>query len=264
MKYLIRDFMMRLQDNFFKFFGIFAFFILWEILPGAGVLRSDFFPPISKVVSEIVTDASSGILLQALGYSFLHYFLGLGCAVITAISIGILIGRINLFDCLLNPIIELLRPIPPIAWIPAAILWLGLTPQACAFVIFIGTFFPILINTYDGIKGVEKTYIEAALSLGTKKETTMIRKVILPAASPNIFTGIRISISAGWMCLVGAEMFGAGKGGLGLNLWNAYGYQNMAGVFAYMLILGIIGLLMNWLFRKYEDYYLKWRKGVVV
>ncbi|MHC1636255.1 MAG: ABC transporter permease [Candidatus Methanospirareceae archaeon] len=239
--------------------GILLFFSLWQLIPSLGLANPDFFPPFSDVIIKVYNEAVKGTLQAALIESFIHYGIGLGTALSTAIPLGIAMGRSKRVENLLYPLEEMLRPIPPIAWIPIAIVWLGFTPQAAGFIIFIGAFFPTLINTYDGVKGVDKINIEVARVLGVKSELAMIRKVILPAASPNIYTGIRISNAAGWMCLVAAEMFGAG-GGMGLELTLSRNYMDMARIFAYMLVLGIIGLTMDIMFREYEARVLRWRR----
>jgi len=242
--------------------GLLIFFFLWQLLPMIGVVNPDYLPPPSEAIEKIPIEIEKGTLQAAIKDSFIHYLIGFGGALLFAIPLGIIMGRIRLVEDLLYPIEEMMRPIPPIAWIPVAIIWLGFTPWAAGFIIFIGAFFPTLINTYDGAKSVNKTDIEAAMTLGVRDEFTMIRKIIFPATLPRIFTGIRVSNAAAWMCLVAGEMFGAG-GGIGLELTLSRNYMDMARIFAYMLVLGIIGISSDIGIRKYESKVLRWRKGVV-
>jgi NitT/TauT family transport system permease protein len=227
-----------------------------------GIVNPDFLPPFSDAIMKILKEIMTGTLQAALIESLMHYVIGFGGALLVAIPLGVIMGRSRLIEDLIYPIEEMMRPIPPIAWIPVAIIWFGYTPWAAGFIIFIGALFPTLINTYDGTKSVNKTDIEAAITLGVENEFTMIQKVILPASLPNIFTGVRISNAAAWMCLVAGEMFGAG-GGMGLELTLSRNYLDMARIFAYMLILGIIGISTDIGLRKYESRVLRWRRGIV-
>lgn len=248
----------RIGNIIVKIIGILLFFALWQIIPSMGLVNPLFFPPFSEVITKMYIEIIKGTLQASLIESFIHYGIGISAALSLSIPLGIAMGRKKRVENLLYPLEEMIRPVPPIAWIPIAIVWLGFTPQAAGFIIFIGAFFPTLINTYDGVKGVDKKIIEAARIFGVREELTMIKKVILPAASPNIYTGIRLSNAAGWMCLVAAEMFGAG-GGMGLELTLSRNYMDMARIFSYMLVLGLIGLLMDVMFRAYESRALRWR-----
>ncbi|HDM36584.1 MAG TPA: ABC transporter permease [Candidatus Syntrophoarchaeum butanivorans] len=242
--------------------GLLLFFLLWQLIPMVGLVNPDYLPPFSDAIMKIPTEIGKGTLQAALLESLLHYAIGFGGALLLAIPLGVAMGRFRVIESLLYPVEEMVRPIPPIAWIPVAIIWFGYTPWAAGFIIFIGAFFPTLINTYDGVRGVSRTDIEAAITLGVRDELTMIRKIVLPASLPNIFTGVRVSNAAAWMCLVAGEMFGAG-GGIGLELTLSRNYMDMARIFAYMLILGVIGLSSDIGFRRYESKVLRWRKGVV-
>jgi NitT/TauT family transport system permease protein len=168
-------------------------------------------------------------------------------------------------DRVADPLIEIVRPIPPLAWIPFAIVWFGLTHISAGFVVFVGAVFPIIINTLTGFKSVSKVYVEAGKVLGCMKSTSLIRYIALPYSLPSIAAGIRIAMGVGWMCLVAAEMFGVSKNGLGYKIWWHYYLHQMDFVLVYMLILGFLGLLIDRVFRWYVDgKLLKWRKGVVV
>ncbi len=168
-------------------------------------------------------------------------------------------------DQAIDPIIEILRPIPPLAWIPFAIVWFGLTHQAAGFVVFVGMIFPIVINTYTGFKNVPKVYVEAAKVLGCTRNMDLIRFIAIPSAMPSIVSGIRIAMGVGWMCLVAAEMFGVSNRGLGYQIWHNYYLHRMDFVLVYMLLLGFVGLLIDRFFRYYVDAkLLRWTSGTVV
>jgi NitT/TauT family transport system permease protein len=198
-------------------------------------------------------------------YSMMHFSIGLIAALVIGIPIGMVMGWFRTIDRIVDPIIEIIRPIPPLAWIPFAIIWIGLNPFAAGFLIFIGAVFPIMINTFTGFKSVSRVYVEAAKVLGCNTNRELIRYVALPSALPSIAAGIRIAMGVGWMCLVAAEMFGVSRNGLGYQMWHFYDLHRMEFVLVYMLILGFLGLFIDRLLRYYIDgKLLKWRKGVVI
>ncbi|MHA1648218.1 MAG: ABC transporter permease, partial [Promethearchaeota archaeon] len=159
----------------------------------------------------------------------------------------------------LRPIIEMFRPIPPIAWIPFAIIAFGLGLLSQAFVIFIGAFFPIMQNTYDGIKQRSKVFQDVALSLGASKSQISF-EVILPSIIPNLFTGLRTGIGVGWMCVIAAEMMGISGniGGIGYFISYMKNIGNYSYMMAGMLMIALVGLGLNGLFHFLEKEGLKW------
>ncbi|KAF5430962.1 NitT/TauT family transport system permease protein [Candidatus Methanophagaceae archaeon] len=197
--------------------------------------------------------------------SLLHFAIGLGAGAVVGIAVGMLMGWFKTANRALDAIIEVLRPIPPLAWIPFAIIWIGLTHSAAGFIVFIGAVFPILINTYTGFREVDKTYIDAAKVLGCEKESKLIRLVAIPFSLPYIATGIRVGMGVGWMCLVAAEYFGVSRYGLGHRLLCVFfPLQMMDRVVAYMILLGLIALVLDRVFRYFvEERLLKWKKGMV-
>lgn len=203
-------------------------------------------------------------LFRHLFYSLMKVVFGYCLALGIAIPLGILMGWRGNVARLFYPIIEIVRPIPPIAWIPLAILWFSATRPSffpgiyyAGFIIFIGAFFPILLNTTAGVRGVRKLYIEAAQTLGASEKQVLI-KVIIPGALPSIVTGMRIGMGVGWMCLVGAEIVNAQYG---------LGYVTVLGMRLYdlgliasgMIMIGLTGIVIDRGFRYVEDRFLPWR-----
>ena len=205
----------------------------------------------------------SSIISEDLPVSSLHFSIGLGAGLLVALPAGMIMGWFKVADSIMDPIVELLRPIPPLAWIPFAIIWFGITNSAAGFIIFMGAVFPILINTYAGFKGLPRVYVESAKVLGATMDIDLIRYVALPQALPSIAAGIRIAMGIAWMCLVAAEMFGVSKNGLGFKIWDSYGHYRMDEVFMYMIVLGLLGLAIDRTFRYVvEERLLKWRAGL--
>jgi NitT/TauT family transport system permease protein len=177
---------------------------------------------------------------------------------IVAVPIGILMGYFSVVSDLFDTFVELLRPIPPLAWVPLALAWFGIGESSMLFIIFIGAFFPILINTIAGVKGVPKILIESAQTLGAKQRDILL-KVVIPASAPYILTGLRIGAGIAWMCVVAAEMLPGSNAGLGYLIMYAYQLSKMDIVVASMIIIGLIGLTLDRGLRYIENKYFKWK-----
>lgn len=260
---------MKFREALLSLVSLAIFFSLWELSCQLFAESAFFIPPPSKVFATLVELMIVGkppsffIPLDAL-YSLLHYAVGFGSALVAGFSLGLITGWFKLARELSYPIIELIRPIPPIAWIPLTILLFKLTHTAAAFIIFIGAFFPILLNTRHGVASVEVKYVEAAMTLGATSNLTLIRKVVIPAALPSIMTGIRIGSGVGWMCVVAAELFGVAPFGLGYKLYLARYYIALDIIIAYMLMIGILGLIIDRMYKAIEERILVWRVRLVV
>ena len=258
------NFIKTIKENSIEVLSLIIAIAIWQLVADRVVHDSFLLPSFYNVVVSFSTVIERGLVTDIL-VSFLHFSIGLTAALLIGIPLGILMGWFKKIDRALDPIIEILRPIPPLAWIPFAIIWFGLTHQAAGFLVFAGMVFPIVINTYTGFKNISKVYVEAAMVLGCTRNIDLIRSIAVPSAIPSIAAGIRIAMGVGWMCLVAAEMSGASDRGLGFMLWHYYYLQRMDFVIDYMLILGVIGLLIDRFFRYYVDSkLLKWTAGTVV
>ncbi|KUK05261.1 ABC transporter permease [Methermicoccus shengliensis] len=195
-----------------------------------------------------------------------------------AIPLGVLMGWSRIAGDVLEQITELFRPIPPLAWIPLAfVLFRGLkdagwfqvlmellgtqmsvTSMVQIFVVFVGAFFPLLLNTIQGVKSVDRIYIEVARVAGAT-QMQIIRKVVLPAALPSIITGARVGLGVGWMCVVAAEMIGGSSSGVGLFIWNMYSIGgSSAAIVCGMIAIGMVGYAMNEGILALERRLIKW------
>jgi len=255
------------QKNHNRWLGAVAILvalIIWEVI-AAGIIRNPFILPSPVDVFFAFIDLlSKGRLLLDFEASLIHFGIGLIAALLIGIPIGIIMGWSRRFDAFLDPVIEILRPIPPLAWIPFAIIWFGLTSYSAGFVIFIGAVFPVIINTYSGFRGVPRIFVEAGKMLGCTKNLDLIRYIAFPAALPSVAAGIQIASGVGWMCLVAAELFGVSNNGLGMALWFYYNLHQMDSVVVYMILLGLSGLFFDMAFRYYIDrHFLRWRTGEV-
>jgi ABC-type nitrate/sulfonate/bicarbonate transport system permease component len=192
-------------------------------------------------------------------YSLYRVGLGYLAAVVLAIPFGLVLGWSEKVRRLVRPVIEVIRPIPPLAWIPIAILWFGIGIQAAAFIIFLGAFFPILLNTISGVLSINPTLVEAARTLQAR-ERNIFLQVLLPGSVPSIFVGLRIGIGIGWMTLVAAEFTGVREGyGLGYMIMTARDIQRPDEILAGMLVIGVIGLMIDVGLRRLEAKIIPWK-----
>lgn len=214
--------------------------VLWYVATSA----THFIPPVYFPTPAEVLQALRQIVVQ--GYAdgrlhehFLHsswlVLLGFAVAVGIGVPLGMLMGWSRRAEALANPVFLLLRPIPPLAWIPLAIVWLGLGDAAKVLVIWFAAFVPAVINSYAGVRSIEPYLIEAARSLGIRR-AMLVREVLIPGALPLIFTGLRLSLQACWTTLVAGELIGAIVG-LGHVL-----YQAGLDLFPAMIVVGMVSV----------------------
>jgi NitT/TauT family transport system permease protein len=221
----------------------------WQLSTGGKAYS--LIPPPSTVVltawdyafGGIRNDTYSGAFAANAIASITRVFLGFFVAMIVAIPLGLILGRSLLARNVIDPTLQFLRPIPVTAWLPLTMILFGLGPPATVALIALGTFFPMLLNTVDGVRLVEPRLIEAAEMLGTPKAAIFAR-VILPAASPSIFTGIRIGLGLAWVLLVVGEMTGVPTG-LGANIMDARQLSRTDLVISGMIFIGILGFLSD-------------------
>jgi nitrate/nitrite transport system permease protein len=190
-----------------------------------------------------------GIGIQ-LAWSVSRVALGFGLAALVAIPLGFLIGMSRLFFQALDPFIQVLKPISPLAWMPLALFTLKDSNVSAVFVIFICSIWPMLINTAFGVASVRKEWIEVTRTL----EVSPLRKallVILPAAAPTIMTGMRISIGIAWLVIVAAEMLVGGTG-IGYFVWNEWNNLSIANILVAVLMIGFIGMLLDLCFARLQ------------
>jgi NitT/TauT family transport system permease protein len=174
------------------------------------------------------------------GASLFRVFAGYGVAALLGIAFGLAIGRSRFAEDTLMPPLEVARPIPAVAWIPLSILMFPSAELSMIFITFTGALFPILLNTIHGVEGVDGRLLASARSLGAGR-WSVLKEVIIPAALPNIVTGLAIGMGTSWFCLVSAEMI-SGQFGIGYYTWEAYTLQNYADIVVGMILIGVLGM----------------------
>lgn len=239
-----------------------VFFVLWELVSRILVKKLVLLPPPSKVFYSLYEIILSGEMFIHSLHSILRVLSGFIIAASVAIPVGLIMGRNKLVEKLLDTSVHMLRPIPATAWIPASILLFGIGNKPALFLVFIGTVWPLLLNTISGVKSIDKIYIMAAQTMGVNGKK-LFRKVVLPAALPEIFTGVRIGMGVAWTCVIVAELL-AVRSGLGYLIMESRLIVRPDRVFAGMIMIAIIGLGLDYFTRVIMNIFLHWRKGLKV
>lgn len=201
-------------------------------------------------------DAFSGTLHIHLLASMSRVFGGFALAALAAVPLGILIGRNDTLRALLDPFLQLMRPIPVTAWLPLSMILFGLGARSAFFLVFLGSFYPILLNTVFGVRGVEKRLFEAASMLGCTPSAQFL-KVVLPAALPSIFTGLRLGLGLAWFVIVVGEMTGVPQG-LGAVIMDGRTLSRTELVICGMIVIGIAGFISDRLVVALMNRLLRW------
>ncbi|MFS4460797.1 ABC transporter permease [Bdellovibrio sp. HCB2-146] len=251
--------------------------VVWEAVVRLGLVNPQVLPSPSSVVvrwyhyllpleaydpattsywkwffsGELIHDLLASLYRVAVGF-----FVGAGLA----LPLGLMMGASTHIYDYLNPLVQVVRPIPPIAFIPLAILWFGLGDPPAVFLISLGVFFPVLMNTIVGVRAVDSIYIRAARNMGAGP-VVMFLKIMLPAAMPYILSGIRIGIGTGFICMIVAEMI-AVNNGLGYRILEAREYFWSDKIIAGMLSIGLLGLAIDTGVSRLNNYLLRWHRGL--
>lgn len=221
--------------------SLLAFLLLWKL--ASGFYSPDQFPSPLDVMRGFREIVGNGVLFRHVAVSLFRFFSAYLLAAALAIPLGLLLGGFKLLQQASDPLVQLLRPISPIAWFPLAVLWFGIGNMPAIFIIFLASFFPILMSTITGVRHVDPLYLKVAANFGAGRPMTFL-KVIWPAAFPHIVVGLNIAIGTGWIHLVAGEMLGA-QSGLGFMIVDARNFLRIDLIIAGMLLVGLMGLFIN-------------------
>lgn len=228
------------------------FIVVWYILIDVLVVIPHFkFPGPVEVFYSFYDLCVSGNLVTDIIDTLYKVLIGLCLAAVVGISLGLLFGWFKRLERISGLIISVLRPIPPIAWIPFSILWFGVGAIPAIFIIFMGCVFPILIYTMDGVHRTRKVLIESALTFGATEEQ-MITEVILPSTVPYIVSGLKVAIGIALMCTISGEMIGSSSG-IGYMILTASNLFDPGSIVVGMLIIGFIGIFFDYIFTKIQE-----------
>jgi NitT/TauT family transport system permease protein len=235
--------------------GIAGFLTVWWVV---ALTQPAYVLPAPPAVAEtFLAEAASGAMATALLQSVFHWLPGTVVGTTLGIATGVALGWSRLFDDLAAPVVRLLRPVPPLALIGFAIAWLGINHAGAAAIIAIGAFWINFYAAYGGVEGVSEDLLDVARSLGVQGDFALIRAVVLPASLPEITTGIRTGIGRCWMLVVAAEIFGVP--GLGREILRASNNLRVDLVISYILVLSLMFLLVDTVFRAAQRRVLAWR-----
>lgn len=250
---------------------------LWQALSSSGLVNPAVLPSPEAVVirwwayllptspydparSSWIAWALSGEMLFDAVSSLYRVVAGFAIGAALALPLGLLMGTSERIHELFDPLIQVLRPIPPIAYIPLAILWFGLGNPPAVFLISIGAFFPVLMNTIAGVRHVDGIYLRAARNLGAGR-LTMFARVILPAATPYILAGARIGVGTAFIVVIVSEMI-AVNSGLGFRILEAREFMWSDKIIAGMFTIGFLGLGIDIAMNRLNSHLLRWHRGL--
>lgn len=226
--------------------------IVWYIIADVLMLFPSYMlPGPVEVVNSFINLVYSGRLLTDLVDTLYKVLVGMFLASIVGITLGIILGWSKRLERLCSYVISILRPIPPIAWIPFSILWFGIGAAPAIFIIFMGCVFPILVYTVDGVHRTKKVLIEAALSFGAT-DSQMLTEVILPSTVPYIVSGLKVAMGIALMCTISGEMIGSSSG-IGYMILTSTNLFDTGSTVVGMLEIGCIGIVFDYIFTKIQD-----------
>jgi len=240
--------------------GLAIFLALWEALPRLGIVSDAYLSPPSAVIESIFQLAAKGELWKHVAASLQRSLGGLSLAVAAGVVLGLLMGGFRRLENIVDPVLQLFRQTSAFALFPVFILFLGIGELSKVAIIFWASFWPVLLSTIGGVKQVDRLLVNSALSMGASRGY-IFSKVVLPAALPSIFTGVRLAGAYCITALVAAEMIGA-HSGLGFLTLNSQETFQIPSMYAGILLLAVLGLLLNYLLALVEKRLLRWRKGL--
>ena len=235
--------------------------IVWQLAFWGSDFNSALFPSPLQAFNALTEMVSNGILFTHIGASMYRFAAGYVSSVIIAVLLGLVIGRLPKVFQYINPAVQLLRPISPMAWMPFIVLWFGIGDIPAIVIIFIAAFFPVLLSTVSAVGGIDTIYLKVSENFGTRQPQIMW-KVIFPASFPQIANGIHLALGTAWVFLVAGEMVGA-QSGLGYLVIDARNNLRADILFADIIVIGLIGLLLDTLLKVAEKRIVKAWGGTV-
>lgn len=247
------------EKTIYTIIAIAAFFLTWSFITTFTAARETTPGPLQVLkllLSSITEPIGKYTLYGHLYFSLRRVIIGYSAATVLGIIVGIAMGTSRYAQAIIKPIFEMLRPIPPIAWIPLIILWFGVGELPKYAIIFIGSFTNVTLNAYTGAQRVDSTLVGCARMLGTSERDIFLR-VILPSCMPQIFAGMQVALSTAWMAVLAAEMVGAQEG-CGWLILRGSDTTNIPLVLVGMVVIGLVGLFLATVMRAAERKVCSW------
>ncbi|MGE7604835.1 ABC transporter permease [Peribacillus sp. NPDC097675] len=232
--------------------GMIVLILLWQVIIWIGGYEEALLPSPLSVGEAIITLIVNGTLFIHLKVSLGRFIAGYLLAVIPAVLLGMVLGRTPRLWNIIDPIVQVLRPVSPVAWSPFIVLWFGIGNMPAIAIIFVAAFYPVLLTTVAGVKKIDRSYLKIAENLEIKKMQLMI-KIIFPAAFPSVVSGLHLALGTAWIFLVAGEMVGA-QSGLGYLIVDARNTLNLDYVLAGIVFIGVCGFLLDRLIGLFEQW----------
>ena len=213
---------------------------VYQAIAMSGLFAPVLVPSLERVVIAFVTGITDGTMLAHAGATLYRVAVGFSLAVAIGVPLGILMARFRLVENFFMPLVSALMPIPSLAWVPVFILWFGLGNTVAILIVFYAAMFPLLVNTWTGVRAVNPLWLRAAGAMGAN-ERALFWKVMLPGAFPFVITGLRQAFLRAWIAVVGAEMLAASDWGLGWIIFDAKEFLNADVMLASLALIGLIG-----------------------
>jgi len=238
-----------------------VFLAIWELIVRVGVVNRAILPSPMDVAYVAAAEFRKGMLLSHIAVSFGRIISGFAIGATIGIIVGVAIGFSRSIRSVMYPLVEILRPIPPLAWIPLAIIWFGIDEGSKVFLLTVTAFFPVVVNTYKGVGNIDPTLFQAARSLEMKGPALML-KIAIPGAMPDITTGLRISWSLVFAVLVAAEMIAA-KSGMGFLIIDAMNLGRFDVVVFGIVLIGLLSVITDYIWQLViARKLLHWHRGI--
>ncbi len=225
--------------------------VVWEAFALSGAFPASLFPSPVAVVSALVERAASGQLVLDVGASMYRFLIGYVLACTSAVLLGLVMGWCTRAWEFLNPIVQFLRPISPVAWLPFIVLWLGIGDVPAIVVIFLAAFFPVLLSTVGAVRRIDPVYLKVSRNFGLTSVATLF-KVVLPASFPVIANALHIALGTAWIFLVAGEMAGT-QSGLGFLIVDARNNLRADDLLAAIVVIGVLGVVLDWVIKQFES-----------
>lgn len=233
--------------------------VAWFVANAFNLLPTDIIPTPAKLWATTLDLKENGNLLLHIGKSLTRVFVGFLFGGSLGFLLGVSMGLSRTVEKIFGPIFHAIRQVPLLGWMPLIVLWCGIGETSKIVFIAIGALYPMTLNTFEGIRSISKEYLEVAQVFEFRR-LRLITTIILPAALPNIVTGIKFSLTVAWMLVVGAEIFSVSAGGLGDMIWAARELFRMDIVIVGLIIITLIGIVLSKTVGIFETHFLQWRK----
>jgi NitT/TauT family transport system permease protein len=235
-----------------------VFLLIWESIARSGLVETHLLPPPSTLPGTLVSEIELGVWQSMVWASLRHYTLGFLLGSALGVTLGVSVALFPTVEASQAWLARVFRPIPPLAWIPFAIIWFGITETAAAFIISIGIFWINYFTAMAAVQAVDKDLIEVARAFGHRSLLALLRKVILPGAAPGILSGLRAGLGQGWMTVVAAELFGIA--GIGQRMIEASGLLASEVVVLYMFSIALLYGVSDYVFVRIQSRILAWQR----